>query len=156
MSNKIAHLDMLQRIISRLASNSFLIKGWSTTLVAALFALSAKDAEIRFVYLAYFPAISFWLLDGYYLWQERLYRNLYKKVADKNECDIDFSMTIESTGMNGWAKSFSSFTVAAFHTTIVLSVIIVMCCFLFLLLQRLLRWQGEYFSHFTTKTTFGG
>ena len=37
------HLEFVQSTISRMASNSFLLKGWSVTLAAGLFALSAKD-----------------------------------------------------------------------------------------------------------------
>ena len=35
MESKIAHLEMVQAVITRMAGNSFLIKGWSVTLVAA-------------------------------------------------------------------------------------------------------------------------
>jgi hypothetical protein len=52
---KIAHLGFIQGVITRMGSNSFLLKGWSITLVAAIFALSAKDADQKFVLLAYFP-----------------------------------------------------------------------------------------------------
>jgi len=31
MENKIKHLEMLQNVIARMASNSFIIKGWSVT-----------------------------------------------------------------------------------------------------------------------------
>jgi hypothetical protein len=67
---KIAHLQMIQAIITRMASNSFLIRGWTVTLVAATFALAAKDADGRYILVAYGPTVMFWLLDGYYLAQE--------------------------------------------------------------------------------------
>jgi hypothetical protein len=41
MDAQIAHLQMIQAVITRMGSNSFLLKGWSVTLVAALFALAA-------------------------------------------------------------------------------------------------------------------
>ena len=46
MENKVAHLEMIQRVIARMASNSFLIKRWSVTLVVALFALAAADRNV--------------------------------------------------------------------------------------------------------------
>ena len=73
--NRCKHLELIQGVVNRLSTNSFLLKGWTVVLVSALFALAAKDAKIVFAYLAYFPAFTFWLLDGYFLWQERLYRN---------------------------------------------------------------------------------
>jgi hypothetical protein len=42
-----------------MAGNSFLLKGWSVTLAAALVALAAKDADLRFAVIALFPALMF-------------------------------------------------------------------------------------------------
>src|SRR2546428_5572109 len=77
---KVKHLEMIQAVVSRLAGNSFSIKGWSITLVSALFALAAKDANARYAALALLPALCFWGLDAYYLRQERLFRKLYDAV----------------------------------------------------------------------------
>ena len=71
--SKIAHLQMIQAVITRMAGNSFLVKGWTVTLVTALFVLAAADANRFFVYVAYLPAVMFWALDAYFLRQERLF-----------------------------------------------------------------------------------
>ena len=92
MENKRAHLAMIQGVVNRLSQNSFLLKGWSVVLISAMFALAAKDSTVYFVYLAYFPALVFWGLDGYFLRQERLSRKLYDHVAVLSEDAIDFSM----------------------------------------------------------------
>ena len=39
MEVKLKHLEMIQAVITRMAKNSFLLKGWSITLTAAIFAL---------------------------------------------------------------------------------------------------------------------
>lgn len=78
------HLELIQGIISRMAQNSFQLKGWTVTLIAALFALAARDADDKYIILAYFPAIVFWILDSYYLSQERYFRYLYDEVRQKN------------------------------------------------------------------------
>jgi len=78
---KIAHLGFIQGVITRMGNNSFLLKGWCVTLIAALFALSAKDANRYFILIAYFPMFMFWWLDAFFLYQEKLYRALYKSVA---------------------------------------------------------------------------
>ena len=70
MENKRKHLELIQGVINRLSTNSFLLKGWSVVLVSALFALSASDSRPAFVLLAYIPASIFWGLDGFFLWQE--------------------------------------------------------------------------------------
>ncbi len=90
---KLKHLEMIQVVINRMANNSFLLKGWSVTLTAALFALAAKGSNPVFILLAWVPALMFWGLDGYYLRQERLFRKIYDKVRKiKDDSGIDFSM----------------------------------------------------------------
>lgn len=80
---KIKYLEMIQSVITRMASNSFYLKGWSITLVTALFALTAKDNRNLFFLIAYIPIIFFWALDSYYLSLERQYRNLFNDVRKK-------------------------------------------------------------------------
>jgi hypothetical protein len=79
---KIAHLGMLQNVIGRMANNLFLIKGWAVTLVATMAALSAKDSDLIFLNLAFFPVALFWLVDAYYLKLKRCYKELYYSVAN--------------------------------------------------------------------------
>lgn len=109
MKNKIKHLEMIQGIINRMVSNSFLLKGWSITLVAGIFALSAKDSNQKFFIIAYFPLIIFWILDTYYLQQERKYRNLYDKVRYIKEENIDFSMEITQDLIDEKTSYFNCF-----------------------------------------------
>ena len=66
MDNKIKHLEMIQTLINRMSSNSFMLKGWTVTLVAGIFALSAKDADKMFFLVAYLPILIFWFLDAYF------------------------------------------------------------------------------------------
>jgi len=133
MESKIKHLEMIQGVINRMAHNSFLLKGWSVILVSALFALAAKDSNICFILLAYFPALAFWVLDGYFLWQERLFRKLYDKVREMNEADIDFSMDTSSFvgDVDPWRKVTISKTLRLFHGAIVGTILVVMIIALF-------------------------
>jgi len=42
------HLELIQAVITRMAGNSFLIRGWSVTLVSALFTGSkGRRARVR-------------------------------------------------------------------------------------------------------------
>ncbi|MCK5606701.1 hypothetical protein KAR91_32665 [Candidatus Pacearchaeota archaeon] len=128
MSQKQAHLEMIQGIVNRLSHNSFLLKGWTVILISALFALAAKDKNALFISLAYFPAIAFWCLDGYFLWQERLFRALYDYVRLLEEENIDYSMNVNKANVSGitWAEAFLSKTLIMFHGVILISIIIVM------------------------------
>lgn len=128
MESKLKHLEMIQAVITRMAGNSFLLKGWSVTLVAALFALAAANANHAFVFLGYFPVFVFWLLDGFYLGQERKFRNLYDHVRDLDADDVDFSMSTKRfcDTRSSWACACFSVTILIFHGVVFGSVVIVM------------------------------
>ena len=93
MENKIKHLEMIQSIITRMAQNSFMIKGWSLTLVVAMFAFVPKTAYL-FIPIVIVPVLIFVCLDAYYLQLERRYRKLYDIVREKEESDVDFNLKI--------------------------------------------------------------
>jgi hypothetical protein len=111
-----------------MATNSFLLKAWSVTLVSAMFALAGKDANRRYVLIAYFPAITFWVLDGYFMSQEKRFRDLYDRVRGRLDSPSDLSMSTEpvATFRNGWLASMLSKTVAIFHIALVGTTITVM------------------------------
>lgn len=108
MDKKIKHLEMVQSIINRMASNSFMLKGWAVTLVAGIFALAGKDAEKLYFLVAYVPVIVFWGLDAYYLLQERLYRSLYDKVRQTEEDNINFSLKVTTEKIVGNKNCYCS------------------------------------------------
>ena len=128
MESKIAHLQMIQAVVTRMAGNSFMIKGWSVTLVVALFALGAANNNGLFVYLAYFPTFMFWALDAYFLRQERLFRKLYDHVRRSQDGASDFSMNTQPFEENvdvTWSVAWSH-TLSRFHGTITGTIVVVM------------------------------
>lgn len=96
--NKRANLQMIEDVISRMSSNSFLIKGWSFTVIGGLVTLYFTQQDKKWSYsillLSLAFCVLFWLSDTYYLLQERRFRKLYEEVALKPEAAIDFSMKL--------------------------------------------------------------
>ena len=84
--NKIKHLEMVQDVIKRMASNSFILKGWAVTLVAGIMALAEKDADKMYFLVAY--------------------RELYNKVRSTKENDIDFSLSATKKEFGGGRNTF--------------------------------------------------
>ena len=87
----IKHLEITQGVINRLANNSFLIKGWSMAILAAAMLFLARVESVNSVYLTLsfaIPVISFWILDGYFLWQERLFRGIYNDIRVLDDSDF--------------------------------------------------------------------
>ena len=132
---KIAHLTFIQGIITRMGNNSFLLKGWTVTLVAALFALAAKDSNQNFILIAYFPILVFWMLDGYFLYQERLFRDLYNGVANDRISSEQFEINPASLMSDAgkwqpaflWPRAALSKTLLVFYMAMMGVTLFVMC-----------------------------
>ena len=128
MENKFKHMEMIQEVIKRMAECSFRLKGWSVTLVAGLMALSvAVQEKIALVAIGFVPVVVFWILDGFYLGQERLFRALYEDVRNKKDEDIDFSMNTSSyqAGRHTWLAAVFSKTVILFYLALVIAMVAV-------------------------------
>ena len=117
MEKKITHMEFIQNTIKRMAHNSFALKGWAVTLIAGVFVLASKEADKGYFLIAYLPVITFWILDSYYLKQEKLFRALYDKVRNTEEEKIDFNMStkeVESDEIN-IKRCFISITEGLFY-----------------------------------------
>lgn len=116
--NKHKHLEFIQASINRMSGNLFLLKGWSITLIAGLFALAAKDTNKAYVLIAYFPLFVFWTLDGYFLSMERRFRALYEHVRKLDEAAIDYSMDTapwQRDERNRWLSAVRSRTLVVYY-----------------------------------------
>src|SRR5260370_8986843 len=121
--SQIKHLEFIQGVIGRIASDSFLMKGWALTVTGAFFGFSAKDIDWRVALVGLMPLVVFWGLDGYFLSRERMFRGLYDAVR-RSDPDVEpFSMDYirfkrRGTLSNGWRNSLWSHTVAFFYLPI--------------------------------------
>jgi hypothetical protein len=126
---KLKHLEFVQHAVNRMASNLFLLKGWTVTLIAALFALAAKDSNDVYFLIAYFPPLMFWVLDGYFLSQERRFRALYDQVRKLDESQIDFSMDTQPVShewRTSWLGSMFSRTLLIYYWSLIAVMLLVM------------------------------
>ena len=131
MEAKIKHLEFIQGVVNRLASDSFRMKGWAVVLVAALFVVLTREGRIESASIGLVPVLIFWGLDGYFLWQERLFRALYNHVRAKDAADIDFSMDVNifRTGwIRSWLGATFSRTLISFYGALAVAVGIVIIC----------------------------
>lgn len=125
--DRVKHLEFIQHVVSRLAGNSFLMKGWAVTLIVGLFALAAKDARQSYVAIAIIPSVFFWGLDAYYLWQERLFRALYDEVRNEETQVPLFSMDTRAVAnrVSGWCCTLFRPVVLFFHGPVLATVIVI-------------------------------
>ena len=114
----VKHLEMTQAVINRLGSNSFLLKSWSMTiLVAAMVLIARENLQNQYFLLALFlPIVGFWILDGYFLWQERLFRQVYEDI--RQQADTDFKMDLgkhRNKPKCSWISAIFSITLIIFY-----------------------------------------
>lgn len=114
----VEHLKMIQAVIDRLGRTSLWVKTWSLLLTVVGLILIA----IHYVHLPYFSLIlipfvlGFWILDGYFLWQERLFRKVYDEI--RVQSDTDFQMdTLKHRGNPkcSWSSAIFSVTLIIFY-----------------------------------------
>ena len=124
----VKHLEMTQAVINRLGSNSFLLKGWSMTIIVTAMVLIARyDTQNSCLILSLIiPILGFWILDGYFLWQERLFRKIYDEV--RCQSDTDFKMDVmkhKNKPKCSWTSATFSITLNLFYLMEVVLVIFV-------------------------------
>ena len=131
MENKLKHLDYIQGLIDRMSSHSFLLKRWGVTMVTAIIALGIKEKNTNIIFISFVPIIIFWVLDGFYLSKERLYRMLYEKVRKITDSEIDFSLNTAEfvKGRNTWFRTFFSKTLIIFYLTLIISMVLFIISF---------------------------
>ena len=114
----VKHLEMTQAVINRLGSNSFWVKSWSMILIVAALVLIAKPdiQNSYFVLVLIFPALGFWILDGYFLWQERLFRQIYDEIRVQSDTDFEMNpMKQKNKPKCSWLSAIFSLTLVIFY-----------------------------------------
>ncbi|MCY4597320.1 MAG: hypothetical protein OXC19_21280 [Bryobacterales bacterium] len=123
MNARFKHLDLIQGVIGRLAADSFLMKRWSIAIAVALFVLLSRALLSGSTPVAFIPILIFWGLDGYCLWQQRLFRALYDHVRVLEEEEIDFAMDVDRfRRQRTWLGATFSSTLVGFYGAVILMV----------------------------------
>ncbi|OEF98946.1 hypothetical protein BHF71_10570 [Vulcanibacillus modesticaldus] len=108
-TSKISYLEMIQGVITRMSTNSFILKGWAITLIAGILAFASTNTNKMYFLVAYIPILIFWFLDSYYLQLERKYRKLYDKARMNQENDFNMEISISNIGNDTKLRYFSCF-----------------------------------------------
>jgi len=62
-----------------MATNSFIIKGWTVVVLGIILLLSSTLYQAL---IAVFVVLIFWYLDAYFLRQKKTYRALYNEIVE--------------------------------------------------------------------------
>ncbi|WP_420378600.1 hypothetical protein [Gilvibacter sp.] len=124
-------IDLIQGVINRMASNSFLLKGWTVTIIVGVLALT-KDTIVTsdvtyFALILLIPLCVFWYLDAFFLHKEKCYRKLYKWVIENrptsNEYKYDLNYKRFENDVDSIAKIMRTSTIGVFYGIIALILI---------------------------------
>lgn len=118
------HLAMIQGVITRMASNSFLIKGWTVTVVAGLSAFATDKSDASFALIAVVVVVVFALLDAYYLALEKAYRDLFTTHAAQ-EGATEWAMEADAVRVGDIMAALSRPAVWLLHGVALVAAIVV-------------------------------
>ena len=77
-------IDLIQSCITRMAQNSFMIKGWFVSIYAVILALLPEKVNMFLLCIALVAVnLIFWYLDGFFLRTEKVYRKIYDWVLEE-------------------------------------------------------------------------
>lgn len=114
-------IDLIQGVINRMASNSFLLKGWLVSLIAVILALT-KDTIVAsqlsyFGFILLLPVVVFWYLDAFFLHKERCYIKLYEWVIKNRQTTLDNTYSLN---YKKYENNVDSIFKIMFSTTLIL------------------------------------
>jgi hypothetical protein len=115
---RIRYLEMIQSIVARMATNSFLAKGWALTVAGAIYGFAASHLESMVSLAGLVATIGFWWLDAFYLRAERKFRCLYRDACNPNSSVALFSLDVAAYATNkdvAWRDVFFSLTLRIFY-----------------------------------------
>jgi hypothetical protein len=125
------HLEMIQNVITRMAQNSFALKGWTVTLVAALFALADMERKPLYLVATLLAVLVFWVLDAFFLRQENLFRKLYDATrmagpADREKSPFSMDTTPCAKQAAGHWRTCWSKTIAILYVPVCAVILLAM------------------------------
>ena len=112
----VKHLEFIQGTINRLDRNAILLKGMTVLVAGALLVMRLKPDQPLLILTLLVPIIGFWLLDAYFLWQERLFRAEYDRVRQQDGTDFTMNpVQHKDKPKHNWRSTFFSATLVIFY-----------------------------------------
>lgn len=127
------HLELIQGVISRLATNSFLIKGWALTSAGVFAGFTVETGNALLGAVSVLLTIAFWGLDTSFLRSERLFRALFDRVRIGDKNYPPFYMSATSPGFvavarrndKSWGRVVRRPTLSVFYGSIAVATLLV-------------------------------
>ena len=123
------HLELMQGVIERMATNSRSCKVWCVTLAAAVLVLVARTGEAQHALIALVPTALFLVLDAYYLALEEAfitsYNNFVAKLHEGSLASSDLYTISPAGSVPRLAmRSLLSFSIWPFYALMVATILL--------------------------------
>jgi hypothetical protein len=118
-SDKIAHLEMIQRTIDRMAGESARLKGLAVLATAIIISAAAATESEALALAGLIPIFLFWYMDAQYLSQERWFRELYDNArGSTNPADFLMTPNIGIRQRHGIKQTLLGWSTAPFYSAL--------------------------------------
>ena len=96
-------------------------------LAAGIIFITRSQLQLAYIVLTFIiPVIGFWILNGYFLWQERLFRKVYDEDKTKETTNFQVNpMKQKDRPKCSWISSMFSVTLNIFYGVQILFVLFV-------------------------------
>ncbi len=132
---KILHkeIDLIQSVITRMANNSFMLKGWIVSLIVVLLAITDQTIVVTklnyFNFMLILTVLVFWYLDAFFLHKEKCFTKLYNWVIENRMASDQFLFSLDYTRFDNQEKSvwnimFCNRTLFLFYGLIAIALIV--------------------------------
>lgn len=102
-------IDIIQNCISRMASNSFLIKGWFITLILGFITFGYEKLNfIILIIISLVISVLCWISDTFFLQLERKYRRKYNWVIENRNSNSNFLYNLNPNESSMWLPNPST------------------------------------------------
>ena len=130
------HLIFIQEIVARMANTSAMVKGWSLTVVTAVFGVAIGTNSWKMATLGIGVALIFGYLDAHYLGLERSYRRLFNATINSNsrvalyELDwrFEFDTPPKRSVMPPW-RVLWSWSILPFYGSMIAIGLVIVCVY---------------------------
>jgi hypothetical protein len=117
------HLEMIQSVITRLASNGATLKSFCITLVTAVCGLAATLQRPNVALLSLLPIFAFAIVDAQYLRTERRMRGLYDKERREDwRTPPTFEIAVSRAPAESFIAALLSWSILIFYIPLALGV----------------------------------
>jgi hypothetical protein len=123
---RVKQLEMIQAIVSRVASNEAALKNWCITVTTTVCGFGITLHQPLVTLLALLPITSFALLDAQYLRVERRFRRLFDHVRREDWAQLPgFEISLSAAPKIAYWDVLCSWSIFNFYAPLALGVVIV-------------------------------